>query len=203
MLPARQPQLFEAPPAVQPWLPPGFGYRPEFLTPDEEARLAAWLATLPFEAFQFRGYEGKRRVVSFGWRYDFTHSQLDPADDMPDELLAVRARAAALAGLAPHDLQQCLLNEYLPGAPIGWHRDRPMFEKVVGISVLAPCTFRLRRRVGEGFERAAIELEPRSIYTIAGEARTQWEHSIPPVKAHRYSITFRNFRPDFKASGAE
>ena len=124
-------------------------------SPRRRRELAAWLATLPFEAFQFRGYEGKRRVVSFGWQYDFTRSHLVKADDMPAELLPVRARAAAFAGLAPEDLQQCLLNEYLPGAPIGWHRDRPMFEKVVGISLLAPCTFRLRRRVGEGFERTA------------------------------------------------
>lgn len=189
---AHQPSLFDAEPA--PNLPPGFAYRPEFLATAEEAELAAWLATLPFEAFQFRGYEGKRRVVSFGWKYDFTRSHLDRADDIPAELREVRGRAAAFAGLAAEDLQQCLLNEYLPGAPIGWHRDRPVFEKVVGISLLAPCSFRLRRRVGEGFQRAAIELAPRSIYSLTGEARSVWEHSIPPVKAHRYSITFRNFR---------
>ena len=135
-------------------MPEGFAYRPEFLSADEEGELAAWLATLPFQAFQFRGYEGKRRVVSFGWQYDFTRSHLEAADDMPPELLAVRARAAAFAGLAPEDLQQCLLNEYLPGAPIGWHRDRPIFETVVGISLLASCNFRLRRRIGDGFERA-------------------------------------------------
>jgi len=204
MPPARQPSLFDladpAPPSPKPGLPPGFAYAPEFLSRQEEAEIAAWLATLPFEPFQFRGYEGKRRVISFGWRYDFTRSHLEKADDMPAELLAVRGRAAGQAGLAPQDLQQCLLNEYLPGAPIGWHRDRPIFEKVVGISLLAPCTFRLRRRVGEGFERAALELAPRSIYTISGEARTAWEHSIPPVKAHRYSITFRNFRADRRNS---
>lgn len=192
MTTAHQPSLFDIP--AGPALPDGFAYRPEFLTPREEGDLAAWLGTLPFQAFQFRGYEGKRRVVSFGWQYDFTRSHLTKADDMPDELLPVRARAAAFADLRPEDLQQCLLNEYLPGAPIGWHRDRPMFEKVVGISLLAPCAFRLRRRVGESFERTALQLAPRSIYAITGEARTGWEHSIPPVKAHRYSITFRNFR---------
>jgi alkylated DNA repair dioxygenase AlkB len=189
---ARQPSLFEA--EARPALPDGFAYQPEFLSTKEEGDLAAWLATLPFQAFQFRGFEGKRRVVSFGWQYDFTRSHLVKADDMPAELLPVRARAAAFVDVAPEDLQQCLLNEYLPGAPIGWHRDRPMFEKVVGISLLAPCNFRLRRRVGDGFERTAIELKPRSIYGMTGEARSVWEHSIPPVKAHRYSITFRNFR---------
>jgi len=189
---ARQPQLFETAPQPQP--PAGFAYRPDFLSPQEEARLAAWLGALPFQAFRFHGYEGKRRVVSFGWQYDFTRSHLIKADDMPAELEPVRARAAAFAGLAPEDLQQCLLNEYLPGAPIGWHRDRPVFEKVVGISLLSPCSFRLRRRVGEGFERAAVELAPRSAYLLTGPARSIWEHSIPPAKAHRYSITFRNFR---------
>jgi alkylated DNA repair dioxygenase AlkB len=189
---ARQPKLFDLKPLAT--LPPGFAYQSEFLTPAEEARLADWLAILPFEAFQFRGFEGKRRVVSFGWKYDFTRSHLIRADDMPGELLAVRERAAAFVGLGADDLQQCLLNEYLPGAPIGWHRDRPMFEKVVGISLLAPCNFRLRRALADRFERTAIELEPRSIYAMTGEARAAWEHSIPPVKAHRYSITFRNFR---------
>jgi alkylated DNA repair dioxygenase AlkB len=189
---ARQPSLFEV--ETRPALPEGFAYQPEFLSATEEGDLAAWLATLPFQAFQFRGFEGKRRVVSFGWQYDFTRSHLVKADDMPAELLAVRARAAAFADLAPEELQQCLLNEYLPGAPIGWHRDRPIFEKVVGISLLAPCNFRLRRRVGDGFERTALQLEPRSIYRMSGEARSVWEHSIPPVTAHRYSITFRDFR---------
>jgi alkylated DNA repair dioxygenase AlkB len=122
MPPARQPSLFEeaAAPAASAGLPDGFVYQPEFLARDEEARLAAWLATLAFQPFQFRGYEGKRRVISFGWKYDFTRSHLEKADDMPAQLLAVRARAAAFADLAPEDLQQCLLNEYLPGAPIGW-----------------------------------------------------------------------------------
>ena len=113
---------------------------------------------------------------------------------MPEELLAVRERAGAFVGLDGADLQQCLVNEYLPGAPIGWHRDRPAFEKVVGISLLSPCSFRLRKRVGERFERRTLEVAPRSIYAMTGEARTTWEHSIPPAKAHRYSITFRNFR---------
>ncbi|HEY0435546.1 MAG TPA: alpha-ketoglutarate-dependent dioxygenase AlkB [Phenylobacterium sp.] len=187
-----QPSLFDLRPPER--LPEGFVYRDDFITPAEEAELAQWLATLPFEAFQFRGYEGRRRVVSFGWKYDFTRSHLEKADDMPAELLPVRARAAEFAGLAPDDFQQCLLNEYLPGAPIGWHRDRPVFEKVVGISVLAPCSFRLRRRVGDGFERVTKTLAPRSAYRLSGPARAEWEHSIPPVAAHRYSITFRNFR---------
>lgn len=189
-----QPSLFETPPSLAPATPEGFLYRPEFLSRDEEAELAAWLATLPFAAFQFRGFEGRRRVVSYGWQYDFNRSHLLKADDIPAELLPVRARAAELAGHAPEELQQVLLNEYQPGAPIGWHKDRPIFAEVVGISLLAPCTFRLRRRAASGFERASVTLAPRSAYLLSGPAREQWEHSIPPVEAHRYSITFRNFK---------
>ena len=187
---APQLALFDAPPDLR----PGFVYEPEFLLPDEERTIAAELARLPFEPFQFRGYEARRRVVSFGWKYDFNRTKLEEAEPIPAFLLGVKSRAEAFAGLPPGGLQQLLINEYLPGAPIGWHRDRPVFEKVVGISVLAPCVFRLRRRAGAGFERASLILEPRSAYLISGEAREAWEHSIPPVEQHRYSITFRSFR---------
>jgi alkylated DNA repair dioxygenase AlkB len=185
-------QLFEtAPPSV---LPDGFAYRPDFVTAGEAAELAGWLATLPFQAFQFHGYEGKRRVVSFGWQYDFTRSHLIKADDMPAELLPIRARAAAFADLAPDELQQCLLNEYLPGAPIGWHRDRPVFDKVVGVSLGADTVMRFRRREGTRWARENASLAGRSAYLLDGPARRDWEHSLPPAEAHRYSITFRNLR---------
>jgi alkylated DNA repair dioxygenase AlkB len=188
---ADQPGLFEAP---MPDLPEGFVYRGDFMSADEERAIAAELAKLPFEPFQFRGYEARRRVHSFGYRYDFNAQRLEEADPIPDWLQPMRERAEAFAGVAPGRLQQLLINEYLPGAPIGWHRDRPQFEKVVGISVGAPCVFRLRRRVGAGFERKSLTLEPRSAYLISGIAREQWEHSIPPVEQHRYSVTFRSFR---------
>lgn len=185
-----QPTLFDAPPV----LPPGMVYRPQFICADEETRLLAWLATLPFEPFQFRGFEARRQVVSFGWRYDSTRTQLEKTADIPAELTDLRTRAEAFAGLAPGALAQVLVNEYRPGAPIGWHRDRPIFDKVVGVSLGAACALRLRRRGREGFERVTLALAPRSAYLLAGPARSEWEHSIPPVEAHRYSITFRNFR---------
>lgn len=184
--------LFETP---APALVDGFVYRPEFLAAEEEARLAAQLAELPFEPFQFRGFEARRRVCSFGYRYDFNSARLEEASPIPEWLADIRARAEAFAGIAPGELKQLLINEYLPDAPIGWHRDRPQFEKVVGISVLAPCIFRLRKRTESGFERKSLTLAPRSAYLISGEARDVWEHSIPPVEQHRYSITFRSFRP--------
>jgi len=187
---AHQPSLFDAPPD----LPPGMVYRPEFVSAQEERELASWLDRLPFKPFLFQGFEGRRQVVSFGWQYDFSRSHLLKADDTPAELLPLRARAAALAGHRPQDLQQVLINKYEPGAPIGWHRDRPVFAEVVGVSLLAPCVFRLRRRTAEGFERVSLTLAPRSAYLLAGPSRTDWEHSIPPAEALRYSITFRNFK---------
>jgi alkylated DNA repair dioxygenase AlkB len=152
------------------------------------------LAELPFKEFEFQGYRGKRRVVSFGWQYDFTHARLQRVEDMPEFLLPLRDRAAAFAGLGADELQHALLTEYGPGAPIGWHRDRGVFAEVVGISLLSACTFRLRRRAGEKWERASLVLEPRSAYLLGGPVRTEWEHSIPPVERLRYSITFRNLK---------
>jgi alkylated DNA repair dioxygenase AlkB len=177
-----------------PDLPDGMVYRPEFITAEEERALISWLEGQPFQPFVFQGYEARRQVVSYGWRYDFSRSHLEAAEGLPPELAPLRDRAAALAGHAPEDLQQVLINKYEPGAPIGWHRDRPVFAEVVGVSLGAPCTFRLRRRLATGFERKSLTLAPRSAYLLAGPARTEWEHSIPPVEALRYSITFRNFR---------
>lgn len=182
-----QPGLFDAPPD----LPGGFVYRRDFLSVGEEREIAARLAELPFEPFRFRGFEARRRVCSFGFRYDFSSARLEAADPIPPWLQDVRTRAEAFGEAR---LEQLLINEYLPDAPIGWHRDRPQFGRVVGISVGAPCLFRLRRRTGRGFERRSLTLDPRSAYLISGEAREAWEHSIPPVEAHRYSLTFRSFR---------
>ncbi len=187
---AAQAPLFDLPPTG----PPGFAYRPDIITPAEEAELAERLAALPFEPFQFHGYEGRRRVFSFGWRYDFTGAGLVQAEPIPDWLFPLSAKAANLAGLAPEALAHVLINEYREGAPIGWHRDRPAFEKVVGVSLLAPIVMRFRRRVGDRFERLNAPLAPRSAYLLDGLARTEWEHSLPEAKAHRYSITFRNLR---------
>lgn len=174
--------------------PPGLVYRANIVTPAEEEALLAQLAALPFEPFRFRGYEGRRRVCSFGWKYDFTGPGLVAAEPMPAWLHPVRDRAAYLAGLAPAAFQHVLINEYREGAPIGWHKDRPVFEKVVGVSLGAATTMRFRRRVGETFERINVPLPARSAYLLDGPARGEWEHSLPEARALRYSITFRNLR---------
>ena len=149
---------------------------------------------LPFRDFEFHGYTGKRRVVSFGWKYDFSGRTLLKADDIPEFLLSLREAAAEFAGLRPDALQQALVTEYGPGAAIGWHRDKSVFGEVVGISLLASCVFRLRRAVNDKWERVNIVAEPRSAYLLSGASRTEWEHSIPPVDALRYSVTYRNLR---------
>ena len=178
----------------EPLLPEGFEYQPEMISPDEERELVRQIEPLPLKEFEFHGYTGKRRVVSFGWRYDFNDRQLQKADDIPPFLEPLRARAAAFAGLEPHSFQHVLITEYAPGAAIGWHKDKAVFAEVVGVSLVSSCRFRFRRPQGDKWERAAITAEPRSAYLLAGPARTEWEHSIPEVDALRYSITFRNFR---------
>jgi alkylated DNA repair dioxygenase AlkB len=186
--------LFAAPLEPPGQLPDGFRYQPDFLSPAEERALIERFAGLPFREFEFHGFLGKRRVVSFGWQYDFSQQALRRADDMPDFLLGVRERAAQFAGLKPADLQHVLLTEYPPAAAIGWHKDRPVFGDVVGISLGSPCVFRFRRKAGRGWERASLITEPLSAYLLRGPSRTEWEHSIPPVDGLRYSITFRNVK---------
>ena len=163
------------------------------LAPSEEARLLEQVRQLPFEAFQFHGHAGKRRVVPFGWRYDFNHARLDATEDIPAFLRLLREVDGDFAGIAPAQLQQVLVTEYAVGAGIGWHRDKAVFGEVIGISLLSACVFRLRRRVGPRWERVSLTAEPGSAY-LSGSSRAEWEHSIPPVNALRYSITYRNLR---------
>jgi alkylated DNA repair dioxygenase AlkB len=175
-------------------LPEGFAYQPELLTREDEAALVEQLAVLPLREFEFHGYLGKRRVVSFGWHYDFSGRGLNTAEDMPTFLLPVRERAAEFAGIPASELSHVLVTEYRPGAAIGWHRDKAVFGDVVGVSLLSSCTFRFRRNAGTSWERASLTVEPRSAYLLRGPARSVWEHSIPGVDSLRYSITFRTLR---------
>ena len=175
-------------------LPEGFRYQPNLIDADTELGLIRELQKLDFSPFQFHGFLGKRRVVSFGWRYDFNGRGLQRTDPLPPFLLPIRDAAAASFGLEGRTLEQALIIEYGPGASIGWHKDRPGFGDVIGISLLSPCTFRFRRKTGTKWERKAITAEPRSAYLLQGPSRHDWQHSIPAVSEKRYSITFRSLR---------
>lgn len=175
--------------------PEGFQYRGEFLVPAEEAELERKIADLPFKEFEFHGYPGKRRVVSFGWRYDFGEQRLARAGDIPYFLLPIRERAAKFASLEPEHFAHILVTEYTPGTAIGWHRDRGVFGDIVGVSLHSACIFRFRRALTKDtWERHSLTLAPRSAYLLRGASRSEWKHSIAPVAELRYSITFRSLR---------
>ncbi|WP_342641518.1 alpha-ketoglutarate-dependent dioxygenase AlkB [Rhodoligotrophos ferricapiens] len=178
----------------EPAWPEGFAYQPDLISPEEEAALIENFRALPFKAFEFQGYRGNRHVVSFGLHYDFNTSTVRPAEEIPDILLPLRAAAARFAEVPVETIKHVLVTEYSPGAGIGWHRDRAIFEDVIGISLVSPCRFRLRRKSGNGWERAAVTLAPCSAYLLRGPVRTAWEHSIPPMEQLRYSVTFRTLR---------
>jgi len=177
-------------------MPEGLMYRPSLISAADERALVARVRKLPFREFEFHGYVGKRRVVSFGWKYDFSSQRLQKADDIPDYVLGLREIAGEFADLDPQALEQVLVTEYAPGAGIGWHRDKAVFGQVVGVSLLAPCTLRFRRKAGDSWRRANLLTEPRSAYHLSGPARSEWEHSIAGVDTLRYSITFRSMRDD-------
>jgi alkylated DNA repair dioxygenase AlkB len=176
-----------------PKYPEGFRYEREIISPVDERALIDHIRALPLKEFEFHGFLGKRRVKSFGWRYDFDDEKLKHAEPIPDFIFPLRERAARFADIRAEDIQHVLFTEY-DRAGIGWHRDKANFEDIIGVSLLAPCTFRLRRKVAGKWERVSLEAEPRSAYLMRGPSRTEWEHSIPEVDGLRYSITFRTLR---------
>jgi alkylated DNA repair dioxygenase AlkB len=179
----------------EPALPHGFAYSDDVVSAGDAAALVATFETLPFKPFEFHGYLGHRRTVSFGWSYDYSGRALRKGEPLPDFLLLLQAKAGEFAGVPPSSLEQSTVIEYAPGAGIGWHRDKLDFQDVLAFSFLAPCNLRFRRkRDDDKWDRVAITAEQRSLYLLRGEARSSWYHSIPPLKALRYSVTFRNLR---------
>jgi hypothetical protein len=184
----------------EPQLPVGFTYLDDVITPDIEAQLAAAIARIEFANFEMRGVIARRRVAFFGRTYDSGSASTPP---IPEFLMPLRAKAAAWAGIPEDDFRMALVNEYPPGAPIGWHRDAPQYDIVAGVSLLSGCVMKFRPYVSPAAQRTApsrriathqLTLARRSGYVMAGEARNAYEHHIPAVAALRYSITFRSIR---------
>ncbi len=179
--------LFDAP------VLPGLASRTDMVDETEERALVAAIDATDLTPFRFQGWTGRRLTSSFGFSYDFETQRAATADPIPDWLLPIRDRMAAFAGIDAGSLIQALLIRYDPGAGIGWHRDRPIYEHVVGLSLGAPADMRFRRRRPDGgFDRASLPLEPRGAYHLSGEARHDWEHSIVEMDQTRWSITFRS-----------
>ena len=170
---------------------PGLDYRDEFIGREEEASLVDRLEAMDLVPFRFHGWTGNRKTRSFGWRYDFDDASFQPAEPIPDWLEPLRDKAAALAGVVPSEIAHALIARYDSGAGIGWHKDRSVFDRVVGVSLHSPATLRFRHRTASGFRRFSLPVEQRSAYLLWGEARYDWEHRIVPGEALRFSITFR------------
>jgi alkylated DNA repair dioxygenase AlkB len=173
--------------------PEGFRYQSDVISNDEEQILLDHIRKLPLKEYEFQGFTARRRVIYFGRQYT-SDAGKKPMGPIPEFLHSTRDAAAAFAGLAPADLAFVQIIEYSPGAAIGWHRDYGAFGDIMGVSLLAPCKFRLRRQVGSVWERYSLMAEPRSIYLLRGPSRTEWQHSIPAVDALRFSIIFRTLR---------
>jgi len=170
--------------------PLGLQYTADFVLPETEQELIGRIAALPLKPFQFGQYEGKRRVASFGFGYDYALRRLREAEPIPDWLDPVLKQVEAFGGPETR-IRQILCTEYDTGVGIGWHRDKPPFDRVFGLSLGSACQFRFRRAAGEKWQRFTLDAEPRSLYLMSGPSRHIWEHSIPAVEAPRYSITFR------------
>lgn len=192
---AQQIDLFSDTPAPAPAPVAGLCVVPEAIDAEMEQALAARIDAAPLEPFRFGQWTGKRLTANYGSAYDYARGKTTPAPPLPDWLVSLRDRLAPAFGLSPPALQQALLIRYDPGAGIGWHRDRPQYGDVIGLSLGAPAVLRLRQRQAEGgFVRHAVPLEPRSAYMLSGAVREAWEHSIAPIADTRRSITFRTLR---------
>jgi alkylated DNA repair dioxygenase AlkB len=174
---------------------PGFTYEEGVLTPEDEAAAIAGIAALELKEARYKEFTAKRRVASFGAGYDFDANELTPAPVLAAFLLPLRERLASWAGEDPEDFNYALVAEYQPGTPLGWHRDVPQFETILGVSLGTPCTMRLRHYPPQKRERVfTLDLAPRSAYALRDEARWEWQHAIAPTPGLRYSVTFRSRR---------
>jgi alkylated DNA repair dioxygenase AlkB len=172
--------------------PNGFVYRPDFLTAREEELLLAHFEELPFENAEYKEYTARRRIINFGWGFEFDADKPRSGPPLPAFLQPIQKKAAKWLDVPVGRIVEALVTEYQPGTPIGWHRDRDVFESIIGVSLGGWCDMQLRplSSTDKG-EIITVPLEPRSAYLMQGESRWNWQHHIPPTKTLRYSITFR------------
>jgi alkylated DNA repair dioxygenase AlkB len=175
-------------------VPHGFRYVADFLSMDEEAALLQHIRSITLKPMVFQGFEAKRKTESFGYDYSFDNRRLSKGKDIPTFFEPLLHQTAAFLGINAVDMAELLLTEYPPGAVINWHRDAPPFKTIIGISLLEDCIFKLRPHDKAKQTRKSVISLPmarRSLYVIDGPARSEWQHSIAPVKTTRYSITLR------------
>ena len=176
-------------------MPAGLLYERDFITPSEEAGLLEHIRRLPLQGAKYKAYTARRRIAVFGAAYDFETYELGPAPPLPDFLKPLRKKAAQRIGTAEESFPHALINEYRPGTPLGWHRDVPEFELIVGVSLAGTCRMRFRPYPPQkGAKVFVLDLEPRSVYVLRDEIRWRWQHSVAPTRELRYSITFRTRR---------
>jgi alkylated DNA repair dioxygenase AlkB len=178
-------------------LPRGLEYHPDFLTSAEEGVLLELIRALPLQEAQYKEFTARRRTISYGSTYDFSTNTSLPAEPIADFLLPLRLKVARWCSVDAESFVHALIAEYRPGTPLGWHRDVPEFELVAGVSLAGSCRMRFRPYPWTRERRREIftlELMARSAYILKDAARWQWQHSIPPTKELRYSITFRTRR---------
>lgn len=188
-------QLFEIPPLM----PEGFRYIPDFISREEEAVLLAEVRKVSLHSFEFRGYTANRKVASFGYDYSFDKRTIQKGEPIPEVFSSLIHKVAEHLGIDESLFRELLVTEYPRGAVINWHRDAPPFELVAGVSLAADCILKLRPYDKNSRGRGSIISLPvarRSLYIMAGSSRSNWEHSIAPVKEVRYSITLRTLRPE-------
>ena len=185
-------------------LPPGFKYFPDFISKIEENEIIQQIADIELNTFIFQGFEAKRKTASFGYDWNFENRKLSKGKDVPPALRPLIQKAAQYLLVNPEDFAEVLLTEYPAESVINWHRDAPPFGLIVGISLLSDCTFRFRPhdKLKQGRNSIiSLPVERRSLYVITDEARSDWQHSILPVKRKRVSITLRTLEPDYKKRG--
>ncbi|HEY0057614.1 MAG TPA: alpha-ketoglutarate-dependent dioxygenase AlkB [Flavisolibacter sp.] len=177
--------------------PPGFTYEEAFLSKEEEEVLIKAIGALELQQFVFQGYEAKRKIASFGWDWNFENRTLNKGAAIPRSFLPLVKKVSRRLGIAEDKIAELLVTEYEEGTVINWHRDAPPFDTIIGVSLLSDCTFRLRPQRKEQQTRSATRSFPvrrRSLYVMSDEARSDWQHSIAPVKSLRYSVTLRTLK---------